>query len=485
MMILGLIAAYLATRLVNLTLLPIFTDEAIYIRWGMIGVADAAHRFLSLEDGKQPLFIWLMYPMLKLFSDPLFAARMVSVFSGLFSLVGLMVLTKMTFGKKAIIPAAILYIISPFFLFYDRLALYDSLTTMFAIWALVLEIWLVKSLRLDAALILGFAIGGGLLTKSSAQFSLYLLPASLVLFDWHKTHLKSRLLQWLGLAALASLIALAFSWIIKLSPLQHMVGQKNLTFIYSFSEFFQNPFQHFQGNLKGLLNWLIGYLTWPWIIGFLLSLPLSFKKHFRATLLLLTWWLFPFLVLAAFGRVLYPRFILFMTFPLLLILAFGIIQIGKFLKNRLLLISGFLFLMAYAIYISSQLLFNPLNAPIPKADRLQFMDDWPSGYGIPEVIEFIRAESQKQPIFLATEGTFGLTPYALMIYLQGIPNLTIEGYWPIADFMDAIISQSKHQTTYVLFKDTQEPQPQWPLTLVLKYRKGRGDVFTTLYRVNP
>ena len=153
-------------------------------------------------------------------------------------------------------------------------------------------------------------------------------------------------------------------------------------------------------------------------------------------------------------------------------------------KSYILHTTYYILLLGYAGYISFQLLVNPLNAPIPKADRLQFMDDWPSGYGIPEVIEFIKAESQKEPIFLATEGTFGLTPYALMIYLQGTPGLQIEGYWPLAQNMNTIIATGKTITTYVLFKDTQEPQPEWPLTPVLKYRKGRGEVFTTLYKVN-
>src|SRR3989344_1173937 len=118
----GLIALYLATRLINLTILPIFTDEAIYLRWGQIGLRDASHRFLSLEDGKQPLFIWLMYPMLKVFADPLVAGRMVSVVAGSTSLIGIMVLARLVLGKKAVIPAGLIYVVSPFFLFYDRLA---------------------------------------------------------------------------------------------------------------------------------------------------------------------------------------------------------------------------------------------------------------------------------------------------------------------------------------------------------------------------
>ena len=112
------------------------------------------------------------------------------------------------------------------------------------------------------------------------------------------------------------------------------------------------------------------------------------------------------------------------------------------------------------------------------------MDDWPSGYGIPEVIEFIKQESQKEPIFVATEGTFGLTPYALTIYLQNYPNVDINGYWPIHSGVPEIIEISKTKTTYILFKDTQEPDPTWPLTLVVQYRKGRGEVFSKLYRVN-
>ncbi len=479
-----IIGLYLATRLINLTNIPIFTDEAIYIRWAQIGLRDASHRFLSLEDGKQPLFVWLMYPMLKIFFDPLVAGRMVSVAAGLGSLIGIMVLAHTLFGKKTVIPASLLYIISPFFLFYDRLALYDSLSTMFSIWALILEIWLVRSLRLDAALLLGFILGGGLLTKSSAQFALYLLPFSLFLFDWRQPKKFNKLTKWVLLAIIATLIGVAFSWIIKLSPLQHMVGQKNLTFIVPFSTFLKDPFSRLLGNLRGLFNWLIGYFTWPWIILTLVSLVAVVKNSFRKTLLLLAWWLGPFVVLAAFGIVLYPRYILFMTFPLLLILAYGTASIFEKYKKPLFIIPYSLFILVYPGYISSQLLFNPLNASIPKADRLQFMDDWPSGYGIPEVIEFIKQESQQEPIFVATEGTFGLTPYALTIYLQDYPNVEIKGYWPISSGVPEIIEISKTKTTYILFKDTQEPQPEWPLTLVVQYRKGRGNVFSKLYRVN-
>ena len=65
------------TRLTKLTLIPIFTDEAIYLRWAQIALGDPRWRFISLIDGKQPLLIWLFLPFVKYISDPLVAGRIV------------------------------------------------------------------------------------------------------------------------------------------------------------------------------------------------------------------------------------------------------------------------------------------------------------------------------------------------------------------------------------------------------------------------
>ncbi len=54
------ILSYFSLRLYNLMSLPLFTDEAIYIRWAQIAKNDANWRFISLVDGKQPSFVWLM-----------------------------------------------------------------------------------------------------------------------------------------------------------------------------------------------------------------------------------------------------------------------------------------------------------------------------------------------------------------------------------------------------------------------------------------
>src|SRR5258706_6489945 len=84
-----LLTLFFFTRFYNILNLPIFTDEAIYVRWAQIASNDAAWRFISLTDGKQPMFVWIAMVLMKFIQDPLFAGRTVSVIAGFFSMIGL------------------------------------------------------------------------------------------------------------------------------------------------------------------------------------------------------------------------------------------------------------------------------------------------------------------------------------------------------------------------------------------------------------
>src|SRR3989338_10694050 len=105
----------LVLRLYNLTILPVFADEAIYIRWSQIMSAEPTLRFLPLSDGKQPLFMWILMFVVKRISDPLFAGRILSVLSGLGTMIGLFLLTFYLFkSKKAALVSTLAWAISPF-----------------------------------------------------------------------------------------------------------------------------------------------------------------------------------------------------------------------------------------------------------------------------------------------------------------------------------------------------------------------------------
>src|SRR3990167_2928161 len=233
---------YIFTRLFNIMSLPIFTDEAIYVRWAQIAKQDANWRFISLTDGKQPLPIWFMMVALRFIQDPLLAGRVISVGAGFFSLIGMFFLGKEVFRSNKIgLISSALYLVFPMALVYDRMALYDSTVGAFAVWGLYFIVFLVRKIRLDLALILGMVIGGGVLTKTNAFFSIYLLPVSLALFNFAGKDIKGRLIKWVGLAVLATIMAYGFYSILRLSPYFYIITEKNANFVYPLKDWLGHP----------------------------------------------------------------------------------------------------------------------------------------------------------------------------------------------------------------------------------------------------
>ncbi len=486
LLIAGLVALFLVTRLTNLTKLPIFTDEAIYIRWSQIGSRDANWRFISLVDGKQPLFTWIMMVFLRVIADPLTAGRLVSVMAGFFTTVGLFVTARELFkSKKTGFIASLLYILIPFGLVYDRMALYDSLVAAFSVWNLYLAILLVRRVRLDVALFLGLTLGAGMLNKTSGFLSLYMVPGTLLLFDWRRDGRIRRLLQWLGLVTVAAVISQLLYSVLRLSPLFGMIEQKNALFVYPLKEWLTHPFHFLLGNIHGLFDWAINYLTWPIFLSAMFS-GFSLWKHQREKLLLLGWWFAPFVALALFGKVLYPRFIFFMILPLIVLAAASVGWVWDHF-NRSVWRWVFLVILFFgSFYTDYYIITNPVYAPIPEADAGQYINDWPAGWGISQVNALLLKESQKGKIAVYTDGTFGLLPYAVELYLVDNPNVTITGIYPIPpDIPQVLLDQAKKTPTYMIFNQLQNIPP-WPMKLIAEYQKGQNAVkFMRLYEVLP
>jgi 4-amino-4-deoxy-L-arabinose transferase-like glycosyltransferase len=118
-------AAYFVTRLVSIRSVPIYIDEAIYLLWASL-----------LWDGKPPLHAWSMVPFLRLLKDPLLAGRLTSVFSGALTTLGMFLLGKEFMNRKFGLLAAFLYVACPYALFYDRLAIAESLLLALFVFAI-------------------------------------------------------------------------------------------------------------------------------------------------------------------------------------------------------------------------------------------------------------------------------------------------------------------------------------------------------------
>jgi 4-amino-4-deoxy-L-arabinose transferase-like glycosyltransferase len=481
---------YFVSRFYSILSLPIFTDEAIYIRWAQIAKQDANWRFISLTDGKQPMFIWLMMISLRLIQDPLLAGRMVSIGAGFFTLIGMYFLGREIFKINKIgLVSSVLYVVFPMALVYDRMALYDSLVGSFAVWALFLIILLVRRVRMDVALILGMVVGGGVLTKTNAFFSIYLLPFSLLLFDWREKDKRKRLMKWAGLGLVSVFLVYGFYSILRLSPFFHIITEKNAIFVYPLKEWLAHPFEFFAGNMSAFFDWVNRYLTWPLLALSLLSFFIS-KSFFREKIVLFLWFLFPLLALGFFGRTLYPRFIFFMILPLLPLVAYSLVNIClKFRKAYLSIVFCLLFL-TLALKTDYLILTDFAKSNIPVSDVNQYLIGWPAGRGVKEAVNFFEKEATKGKIYIATEGTFGLMPYAFEIYLVKNPNIKIEGYWPIENAIPAKVAEvSKEMPTYFFFyqpcvscEGVGIAPAAWGMKLVSQTKDDSG-IYKSIYRI--
>jgi 4-amino-4-deoxy-L-arabinose transferase-like glycosyltransferase len=491
-----LIFAYFILRLIYLNRLPIFTDEAIYIRWAQIALNDASWRFISLTDGKQPLFVWFSVIFMKFVQDPLIAGRLVSVSSGFLTMIGLYVLTYELFRKRTIaLFASILYIFYPFAQVLDRMALMDSMVGTFFIWSLYFSVLLVRKIRLDIAYTLGLVIGAGVLTKTSNFFSIYLLPFTLLLLDFKRPLVQKRVIRWIILAAFTTTIAYGIYSLLRLSPFFEIVSVKNATFVYPIFEWIKHPFLYFTSNFNGLFSWFLQYFTFSYITLLILSI-LLIQKFFKEKVLLLLYSVLPFLALALFGIKIYPRFIFFMTLTLLPLVAWSLNLIVEKLKSifsknviyvKITQVILLFIIIAYPAYVSIIFAINPLKAPIADADHGQYTNSWAAGWGVKESIAFFKEKSVNQKIFVATEGSFGLMPEAMEIYLIKNKNITIKGYWPVDSFPKEVLNFANKMPAYFIFYQPQHVivPISFPLKLIFEVRQGDTNYFYRVYQVIP
>lgn len=482
-----LLATFFLTRIPGLSSIPIFTDEAIYLRWSQIMAFDAGLRYLPLVDGKPPLFMWLTAAVIRIFSslDPLLAGRLVAVGAGLFSLIGVFFTAKVILGKKALAYLAIvLYLFLPFTLFYDRFGLADGLLAGFGVWSLGLAVLLAKTQRLDVALLEGIVIGLGLLTKAPALFFLVLMPLSLLVFPWKSGDWKIRLIKYLTLFTIVIVISEGIYSILRLFPLFHMITQKNSEFLITFSQLLMNPFGLIPSNLPTLLNWEGTYLTFPLVVAAIAGLILGGKKLWKEKIILAGYFLIHLGYMSVFNKSIFPRFLLTFTPVLIILIAQALYTFRSFFSKKV-LVFGLIVVLLVPIYTDFKLLTDPVNAPIPDGDSNQYLNRWPAGFGITEIRKFLQSESLKgNPITLGTEGTFGLMPYALQIYQREFPNVKIIDYWPLSDKVPKEITEAtKTQNTYFIIYQQQDIPEGWKLDLIASYQQGNGSDRLRLYRV--
>ncbi len=350
-----LIILFLGTRIINLTALPIFLDESLYLRMTR-DLLSKKEIWVSFTDGKEPLFFWINSTFLSVFKDALFAGRTFAVLSGLGTLVFSYLLAKTLFDKRIAFLASIFLIFSPFLFFYNRLAIIDSFLTF-------LLTGFIFFLTRKQFVLGGVFLGLALLTKTISQIYFFVIPWSALILD-------RKSFRGLILTCLSSLaIYLPLTQVSGFNAIQI----KNQVFKYSltFSVLHLNTI--LLTNLKTTIrHWLPYYLGAAPLLFLIIGSFSGLVKRNRKIIFLLGLILVPIFVQSFIAKIFFPRYFLFIVVPSSIIVSWAFLKI----KPRFIL---FLLLIIQPLYVTLNLAIynNPEN--LPEIEKWQYYYGWPSG----------------------------------------------------------------------------------------------------------
>ena len=387
----ALVVAFVVLRLPLLWRFPPHTDESLFAYWAWVGYEDAGERFLPLSLGQNPMQEWMGMGLIRLGVEPLTALRLLSLLSGLVAMGAIAWIARRVAGDVAAVAAAAIWVVLPFSLVYGVVGVADPIIAALTIVAVALQMELVRTPRVDLALVLGMVIGVGALTKLTMMSAVWLAPLGALLFDWSREGPGRRVARWLGVLALAGLVAWLLYQVIRLSALWPGLpeAREHALARHSLGEFLDRPGFWIDLNWTYYRLALRGYLTIPIILAGAVGVGLVLRGAWRTGLFLLGWVLLPMAAVLALAGEPFVRWVLVSIQPFVVFAGVGAVWLVR-AAARLALRFGPRAASAAAVVVvvalglpsvvwAAHTIADPLWRPYPGRDDVDFVQAYSAG----------------------------------------------------------------------------------------------------------
>lgn len=435
--------SYFAGRIINLAKFPIFNDEAFYIHWAAIIRDHPGSLWISLVDGKTPLFYWINALTIGLFKNPLISGRAISVASGMLTICLFYAAGHYLGRFRSGIIAGILYLLLPYAFFNDRLATVDSFHTALITACLYMSIRCSHSetLSLSGAIGLGLTMAAAFLAKTP---TLLFIPLPLLMILLTR---KDRLEHATLLKLLLAYSVLAITMIIYLTCDVPMIGSggsrifHRSRFFIPIGELLQFPVEMWARNFRDLGGYLWTYFTPTLTLIGIASILVSFLRHRRTTFLIALWTLAPMAAMLLLTRETFSRYYLVVVVPMLFLIGLEFDHFvewagksGEQGKVRgiivILTIPAMILFFKDSIPPDLAYMYCPNGSPLVARDQWQYLDGYPSGYGIDRVVNYLKNQAAMRRITVFTTMNWGNPDDAVLLYLRGVPDAqVVECFW--------------------------------------------------------
>jgi 4-amino-4-deoxy-L-arabinose transferase-like glycosyltransferase len=424
----GVAVAAALLRLPNLRALPIFGDEAIFLRIARLVRADPSRNlWLPLNVPSAPLHPWLLALSLPIHPDPVTAGRLLSVACGALLVPALAVLViriQRFFSTDggaagAAIAAAVLTVISPFFVFSSRLARVDALFALEVAAVTILSLEVATRAQpgdswIAPAVWLGFALGVTMLTRQAVAYVLWIVPVLAALLAGRAP--LQRILPAIGLALVVGVLVwgpmiLAPGWPDIPTRLFHIAASRP-------SVPLADRLTLFARNLGVATAAFWTYLTPP-VALVAIAGTVALVRHRQVRLLgfLAAWELILLVPAALFAIDYFPRYALPAALPLLVAAAFGIASVISWSRPAgVILLAGLVAWGAVDVFRGER---DWKSWPLLPVDRKQFVSGWSAGAASEAAAEFLESQSRRERISVVVPHVSGSPSDAVWLLLQG------------------------------------------------------------------
>lgn len=414
------LAIYFSINLPNLTLLPIFNDESIYLDWAW-GTRIPGHLYDSLLDAKQPLMIWIFGIFENFFHDPLFAGRFASVLIGSVTAIGIYSVANKLLNKHAAIFASLLYSVIPIFVFYNRQALMEGAVACIGIWSFNALLNLLCRPSIGKGIILGVIQGIGFFIKSSSL--LFVVSSTFIILF---CLIKKRRVELIKpyLISIAAIFVIDF--LIFINALFWQTLSSNNRYSYTLGELFAFPFNSWIDHFLGFFEMGFLFVTPLVFIAGIIGMFFMGKDKIRNYKTFLAYFIFALLLEIFLVRFQHQRYIVAFL-PFIVISASYVLSIlwGGNVWRKSLAVASFLLPVLFSVV----LIFNPEYYivqlhKISKYSDYGYISGQTSGYGINEVMRYIEENSSGSQASIVMFGAnVGNPESAVDLYSQKAPNL--------------------------------------------------------------
>lgn len=486
---------YFVTRLVHLKSVPIFCDEAIYIRWSQRALHDGEF-LVSLADGKPPLHHLTMIPFIFVLRDPLVAGRLYSVFCGAATVLGLFLIGRELKGPRLGLIAAFLCAICPYCLWYDRLALAESMILALFVFAVFFAVKAATSANNYYLIGSGVLTGLALLTKGTGHLLFLIVPFAYLARGPFQKGISGDhpLLRW-GLAVIASLLlGYGIYSLLRIAPGFDTMTRQAQRWTVPLSEVLANPLEVFPTNIKALFQDLFTLMTPVLFAVCFIGLTIGIARKWRPAYFLGPWFLVACLAESLIAGYPFPRFFLVLVPPLLLGAAYAFDELmeeapkidGRRARAAVKAVGA---IVALAVLVpmvikTARIVSDPSGAHLPQDIRNQYLLDWTAGWGIDETVVMLERFSEDGPITVGAVGYAGTTSavipeWALDAYLFDNEKIDIYGIAPtdLEEFPANLEEAARNGRTYCVINNVERLPEAWPLVEIERFRKDGSDSY--------